>query len=50
MGNETEEKEIEGVKYETEGVDSYNVGVENKVLPPEINRCILRNPHQCQLQ
>ena len=34
MGNETEEKEIEGVKYETEGVDSCNEGVDNKFLPP----------------
>ena len=44
MGNETEEREIEGVESETEGVDSDNEGVENKVLPPERKGYILRNP------
>ena len=34
MGNETEEREPEGVDSETEGVDSYNEGVDNKFLPP----------------
>ena len=44
MGDETEEREIEGVDSETEGVDSDNEGVDNKVLTPEIKRYILRNP------
>ena len=44
MGNETEEREIEGVESETEGVDSDNEGVDNKVLPPERKGYILRNP------
>ena len=35
MSNETEERVIEGVDFETEGVDSYNEVVENKVLTPE---------------
>ena len=35
MGNETEEKEIEGVESETEGVESDNEGVDNEVLSPE---------------
>ena len=43
MGNETEEREIEGVDSETEGVDSDNEGVDNKFLPPERKWCILRN-------
>ena len=30
MGNETEEREIEGVDSETEGVDSCNKGVDNR--------------------
>ena len=30
--------------YETEGVDSDNEGVDNKVLPPEIKGYSLRNP------
>ena len=38
MGNETEEREIEGVGSETEGVDSDNEGVDNEVLPTEIKR------------
>ena len=33
MGNETEERELEGVDSETEGVDSDNEGVDKKVLP-----------------
>ena len=44
MGNETEEREIEGVDSETEGVESYNKGADNKLLPPEIKGYILRNP------
>ena len=44
MGNETEEREIEGVEYETEGVDSDNEVVDKKVLPPERKWYILRNP------
>ena len=44
MGNETEERKIEGVDSETEGVDSDNEGVENKVLPPDIKGYILSNP------
>ena len=44
MGNETEERETEGVDSETEGVDSDNEGVEKKVLPPERKWYILRNP------
>ena len=35
MGNETKEREIEGVDYKTEGVESDNGGVKKKVLPPE---------------
>ena len=50
MGNETEEREIEGVEFETEGVDSNNEGVYNKVLPPEIKGYTLRNPPQFKLQ
>ena len=34
MGNETEQREIERLDYETEGVDSENEGVDNKVLHP----------------
>ena len=45
MGNETEERELEGVDYETEGVDSDNEGVDNKVIPPERKGYILRNTH-----
>ena len=37
MSNETEERKIEGVDSDTEGV-------ENKVLPPERKVYILRNP------
>ena len=44
MGNETKEKEIEGVDSETEGMDSDNEGVDNKVLPPDREVYILRNP------
>ena len=44
MGNETEERKIEGVDSETEGVDSYNERVDNKALPPEIKGHSLRNP------
>ena len=43
MGNETEERKIEGVESETEVVDSDNEGVDNKVLPPERKGYILRN-------
>ena len=35
MGNETEEKEIEGVESETEVMDSYNEGVGKEVLTTE---------------
>ena len=34
VGNETEEREIEGLGSETEGVDSDNEGLKIKVLPP----------------
>ena len=44
MGNETEEREIEGVESETEGMDSDNEGVDNEVLPPKIKGYILSNP------
>ena len=44
MGNETEEREIEGVDSETEGVESDNEGVYNKVLHHERKGYILRNP------
>ena len=44
MGNETEEREIEGVDSETEGVEAENDGVDNKVLPTEIKGYLLRNP------
>ena len=44
MGNETEERKIEGVDSETEGVDSDNEVVDNKVLPTEIKGYILKNP------
>ena len=44
MGNETEERETEGVDSETEGVDSYNEGLDKKVLHPEKKGYILRNP------
>ena len=44
MGNETKERELEGVESETEGVDSDNEVVDNKVIPPEIKGYILRNP------
>ena len=44
MGNETEERELEGVDSETEGVDSDNEGVDNKVLPPERKGYSLRTP------
>ena len=50
MGNETEERDIEGLKSETEGVDSDNEGVDNEVLSPERKWYILSNPPQCQLQ
>ena len=50
MGNETEEREIEGVDSETEGVDSDNEGLDNEVLPPGRSRYSLRNHPQCQLQ
>ena len=43
-GNETEDREIEGVDSETEGVDSDNEGVDNKVLTPERKGYILRSP------
>ena len=43
MGNETEERGVEGVGSETEGVDTDNEGVDNKVLPPEINGYSLSN-------
>ena len=35
MGNETKEREIEGVESETEGVDSYNEGLDKEVLLPK---------------
>ena len=44
MGNETEERELEGVDSETEGVESDNEGVDKEVLPPYIKRYIIRNP------
>ena len=44
MGNETKEREIEGVDSETEVMDSYNEGGDNEVLPPEKKGCSLRNP------
>ena len=44
MGNENEERKIEGVDYETGGVDSYNEVVENEVLPPERKLYSLRKP------
>ena len=44
MGNETEEREIEGVEYETEGMDSNIEGVNNEVLPPERKGYSLSNP------
>ena len=44
IGNETEEREIEGVDSETEGVESDNAGVDKKVLPPERKVYIPRNP------
>ena len=44
MGNETEEREMEGVDSETEGVDSDNKGVDNEVLLPERKWSSLRNP------
>ena len=44
MGNETEERKIEGVDSNTEGVESENEGVDKKVLPPERKGYILRNP------
>ena len=50
MGNETEEREIVGMDYETEGVDSDNEGVDNKVLPPKRKGYIVSNPPQYQLQ
>ena len=37
MGNETKEREIEGLEYETKGMDSYNEGMDNKVLTPDKN-------------
>ena len=33
IGNENEEREIEGVGSDTEGVDSENKGVDNEVPP-----------------
>ena len=45
MGNETEEREIEVVESETEGVDSDNKVVKKKVITPERKGYILRNPH-----
>ena len=50
MGNETEERDIEGLESETEGVDLDNQGVDNEVLSPEIKWYTLSNPPQCQLQ
>ena len=44
MFNETEEREIEEVYSETEGVYSYNEVVDKKVLPPERKGYSLRNP------
>ena len=44
MGNETEEREIEGLDSETEGVDSYNEILDNKVLPPERKGYSISNP------
>ena len=44
MGNETEEREIEGVDYETEGMESDNEGVDNIFLIPERKGYSLSNP------
>ena len=44
MDNETEEREIEVVYSETEGVDSYNEGVEKEFLNPWRKGYSLRNP------
>ena len=33
MGNETKEREIEGVNSETEGLDSENDGLDNRFIP-----------------
>ena len=44
LGNETEERETEGVYSETQGVDSNNEGVESEVLTPERKGYRLRNP------
>ena len=35
MGNENEERKIEGVDSETEGVNSDNEGFYKEVLPPD---------------
>ena len=43
MGNETEEREIEGVDSETEGTESYNEGVDSKVLHPDRKKYIIKN-------
>ena len=44
MENEHEEREIVGVDFENEGMDSYNEGVDNKFLHPEKKGYILKNP------
>ena len=44
MGNENEERKIEGVDYEIEWVDSDNKGVDKEVLPPDRKGYRLRNP------
>ena len=44
MGNETEDREIKGVEYKNEGMESDNKGVVNKVIPPERKIYILGNP------
>ena len=44
MGNETEEREIEGVDSENEGMEPENEGVENEVLTTKQKGYILSNP------
>ena len=44
MGNETDKREIEGVDSENEGMESDNVVVYKKFLPPERRVYSLRNP------
>ena len=44
MGNETEEREIEGVESETEGVESDNEAADNEVLTPDRKAYRLSNP------